>query len=160
MKLWMFVFGCALIFVTFCQAEQPYDFRNSTAYKALSPENRKAVEQVDRDFVLLWGALDMYAQDHDHKVPANLDDLVPRYSSEMPIDPFSTKESAAERDIGRSTKSKDGLGYRYRPGAGEAFIISSVGLKNFPYLAEHSNPGLYRCRGWWDGGVQAILNTF
>jgi hypothetical protein len=115
MKPWMFVPGCVLIAATFCRAEQPYDFRNSAAYKALS-RNKKSLEQVDRDFVLLWGALDLYAQDHDHKLPASLDDLVPRYLLELPSDPFATKESAAQKEIGAYTKSKEGFGYRYRPG--------------------------------------------
>jgi hypothetical protein len=142
---WIFLLTCALASSNYCQAEERYDFRNSAAYKALSLEDRRSLEQVDRDFVLLWGALDMYAQDHDHKAPASLDNLVPRYLLELPSDPFATKKSAAETETGRYTKSKEGFGYRYEAGPGDWFVISSVGLKDFEY--RNGNIGLFRVRG-------------
>jgi hypothetical protein len=42
---------------------EPYDFRTSDQYAALSGADRDKLETVNRDLVLLWGALDMYADD-------------------------------------------------------------------------------------------------
>src|SRR5580765_6293737 len=76
----------------------PYDFRASEAYKQLAPADRQRLEQVRRDQALLWGALDMYADEHNGDVPESLDALVPRYAAELPNDPFATAQTAAERD--------------------------------------------------------------
>ena len=44
---------------TFCAnvalAEERYDFRKSDAYSKLSKEDRTKLEQVHRDFMMLWG---------------------------------------------------------------------------------------------------------
>ncbi|MCA9289715.1 MAG: hypothetical protein KDA25_01215 [Phycisphaerales bacterium] len=120
-----------------------YDYRTSPAWAALSAPERDHVERVTRDFTLLWGALDRYAEDHGGRVPETLDALVPRYLREVPVDPFS---------IGA-----DGVGrtYGYRTGApgNRAWVLTSSGLSNFPYLAETGNIGLYQCRGVWIAGI-------
>jgi hypothetical protein len=139
-------------------AERPYEFRASDAYKKLSRADRQRLEQVHRDLVLLWGALDMYADDHGGNPPKTLDALVPRYLAELPSDPFATPQSAKDRNSGAYTSSKGGLGYRYiseapftivGPGDKRGWAISSVGLPDFPYLAEKGNHGLYVCKGIW-----------
>jgi hypothetical protein len=135
-------------------ADKPYDFRSSAAYKALKAEERQALEQVHRDFALLWGALDLYLREHGGGAPERLEALVPRYLTELPKDPFATKETAAGKDLGVYAPSRDGWGYRYRRGEGDAFVIASVGLPDFPYLAASGNVGLYRPRGLWLSGEQ------
>jgi hypothetical protein len=118
------------------------------------------LEQVRRDQVLLWGALDMFADEHGEKMPGTLDELVPRYLAELPSDPFATVQSRNER-VGSYTASKQGWGYRFQTGApgNRAWIIMSVGLPDFPYLAEHGNVGLYICKGLWIGGVNPALGS-
>ena len=140
-------------------ADTPYDFRTSVAYRQLSPTDRQRLEQVVRDQVLIWGALDMFADEHGATPPATLDELVPRYLSELPSDPFATAETAGERKIGTYTQSKAGWGYRYMRGApgNRAWVISSVGLPDFPYLAERGNVGIYRCKGLWLSGVNPAV---
>src|SRR5687767_7472643 len=81
-------------------ADKPYDFRTSEAYSRLKAEERQGLEQVHRDLVLLWGALDMYADDHGDKLPGSLDDLVPIYLKELPSDPFATDETAKAETLG------------------------------------------------------------
>ena len=81
--------------------------------------------------------------------------LVPAYLKELPRDPFATK-SAAKKDLGHYKPSLDGFGYRYRPGQGNAFLLSSVGLPGFPYPAERGNVDLYIAKGFWTGGGQKI----
>lgn len=128
--------------------EKPYDFRTSAAYQQLREADRQRLEQVRRDQVLLWGALDMYADEHSGDVPATLDALVPRYLAELPSDPFATPQTGNAPVMPGYTQSKGGLGYRFRRGApgNRAWVISSVGLPDFPYLAERGNVGLYICR--------------
>jgi hypothetical protein len=154
-----------LLFLTFLSltvlltaAERPYDFRASDAYKRLSTGDRQRLEQVHRDLVLLWGALDMYADGHGGCQPRTLDELVPRYLAKLPSDPFATPQTAKDNDIGAYTPSKGGLGYRYISGAPvkiaghgdkRGWSIASVGLPDFPYLAENGNHGLYVCKGTW-----------
>ena len=150
--------GCLLACTVIGNAAEPYDFRDSPSYKSLSSQDRKALEQVDRDFVLLWGALDMYAQDHDGQVPSNLESLVPHYLLELPSDPFATEESATQKPKGGYLSSKEGRGYHYWPGQGNAFSLASVGLAEFPYVADHGQ-GLYRVRGIWFGGSQFIPDS-
>jgi hypothetical protein len=144
--------------VSLVAAEKPYDFRASEAYKGLSTADRRCLEEVHRDLVLLWGALDMYADEHAGNPPKTLDALVPRYLAELPSDPFATPQTAKDRKIGAYTLSKGGLGYRYMSGApvkiigagdNRGWAISSVGLSDFPYLAEKGNHGLYVCKGIW-----------
>lgn len=139
-------------------AERPYDFRASDAYKKLSTGDRQRLEQVHRDLVLLWGALDMYADGHGGHQPRTLDELVPRYLAELPSDPFATLQTAKDTSRGAYIPSKGGLGYRYiggapvtiaAPGDRRGWSISSVGLADFPYLAEKGNYGLYVCKGIW-----------
>lgn len=153
----------AVLLVAFCMlwasvsfAEDPYDFRKSDAYGKLSKDDRNKLEQVHRDLTMLWGALDRYADGHNDNPPETLDQLVPLYLSELPTDPFATAETASQKDRFRM-KSRDGWGYRYRKGAAgnRAWIVSSVGLHNFPYLAARDNIGLYLPKGDWAGGDNA-----
>lgn len=148
------VFASFLWFATVVVAgDKPYDFRTSGAYARLTAEERQGLEQVHRDLVLLWGALDMYADDHGDKLPASLDDLVPIYLEELPSDPFATAETAKAVPPGYAP-SKKGKGYRLKKGSpgNRAWVISSVGLSGFPYLAERGNVGLYLCKGTWISG--------
>jgi hypothetical protein len=145
--------ACCLLSASFSSAEEPYDFRQSEAYSKLSAPDRNRLEQVHRDFMMLWGALDRYADNHDGRLPDTLDQLVPNYLSELPRDPFATAESAKE-EAKWNVKSKEGWGYRYRKGApgNRAWVLSSVGLRNFPYVAAHGNIDLYVCKGIWISG--------
>lgn len=135
-------------------ADKPYDFRASDAYSKLSAPDRQGLEQVHRDLVLLWGALDMYADEHNGSPPATLDDLVPQFLAELPSDPFATQTTAAIETTYGTTQSKEGMGYRFKKGSSgnRAWVISSVGLADFPYLAEKGNVGLYVCKGTWISG--------
>jgi len=136
-----------------------YDFRATAAYAALDQSAREALEQVRRDFVLLWGALDMYADDHGGQLPVSLDELAPRYLRRLPVDPFATEVGAAEKDLGGYVPSCNGRGYRYRRGAegNRAWCLASVGLPQFPYLAERGNIGLYMCKGTWISGMNPVM---
>lgn len=138
-------------------ASEPYDFRTSDAYAGLSEQDRARLEQVHRDFMMLWGAVDRYADDHDGKAPETLDQLAPAYLGELPRDPFATAATSAETPA-HCTLSKGGWGYRYRRGPmvgvlgrteNRSWVLSSVGLHGFPYLAERDNVGLYVCKGVW-----------
>lgn len=151
------VVSMALVPIRTPASEEVYDFRSSPSYQALQPMQQQALEQVHRDFVLLWGALDMYAEDHRGQAPDNLEALVPRYLQELPKDPFATKATAAEKNLGNYTPSQGGWGYRYRPGQGDSYIVASVGLPEFPYLAEKGNVGLYRPKGTWISGLQEAV---
>ncbi len=154
MKRILPLFGLMLA-LSLLAKEKPYDFRASAAYAKLSGTDRQRLEQADRDFVLLWGALDMYGDDHEGRLPASLDELIPRYLAELPADPFANQPTPGDKPA--YVPSKKGMGYGFRPGAAgnRAWIISSVGLADFPYLAERGNVGLYRCKGTWISG-----NTF
>ena len=140
-------------------AEKPYDFRASVAYGQLSAADRERLEHVRRDQVLLWGALDMYADEHNGNPPATLDELIPKYLTELPSDAFETQPTATAQETGGYTRSKGGFGYRFRRGApgNRAWVIASVGLPDFPYLAERGNVGLYVCKGFWSGGCNPAL---
>jgi hypothetical protein len=129
-----------------------YDFRVRDDYAALSATLRDKLETVNRDLVLLWGALDMYADEHEHKAPDSPEVLVPHYLGELPRDPFATKATAAETELKPNKPSLEGWGYRYRPTGTQARVIYSVGLPEFPYLAKAGNIGLYRAKGLWLGG--------
>jgi hypothetical protein len=136
--------------------EARYDYRASPAYAALPPAQRLQIDQVHRDMVLLWGALDLYADHNSGRPPAALDQLVPLYLQELPRDPFATDEAAAATmaDLLPYTSSCGGWGYRYRLGRGRSWIIASVGLPDFPYLADRGNIGLYLPKGTWISGRQ------
>jgi hypothetical protein len=142
--------------VSLSGADKPYDFRASSVYSQLPAADRLRLEQVQRDFVLLWGALDMFADAHGRNPPERLDDLDPLYLTELPSDTFATPETANPREMDSYTRSKDGWGYRYRRSSpcNRGWVISSVGLPEFPYLAEQGNVGLYRCKGIWISGFQ------
>jgi hypothetical protein len=145
--------------VLLAAAEKPYDFRASDAYGKLSTADRQRLEQVHRDLVLLWGALDMYADEHNGKLPSTLDELVPKYLVELPSDPFATQQTASNQVTNNYTHSKGGMGYRFMRGApgNRAWVISSVGLADFPYLAERGNVGLYVGKGTWISGINPII---
>ena len=146
-----------IVLSLFCAAAEPfYDFRQGESYQKLNAEDRAKLDQADRDLVLLWGALDMYAQGHDGDEPATLDALVPRYLKDLPKDPFATDQTANETELNGYVPSLAGRGFRYKAGVGDAFVICSVGLKDFPYLAEKGNVGLYRARGIWLSGKQLL----
>jgi hypothetical protein len=138
-------------------AENPYNFRESETYRKLSKGDQEKLDQVHRDFMMLWGAVDQYTDHHEGKLPETLDQLTPYYLSELPTDPFATSETA-KNGPKYYTKSKDGWGYRYRKGSpgNRAWIFSSVGLPDFPYLAERSNYGLYMCKGMWISGTNPM----
>ncbi len=140
-------------------AEKPYDFRASEAYRQLTAADRQRLEQVRRDQVLLWGALDMFADEHGGNPPATLDELVPHYLKELPSDPFVIPGAAKKHELVGYTSSKGGAGYRFKKGAegNRAWIIASVGLPDFPYLAERGNVGLYICKGLWISGVNPVV---
>jgi hypothetical protein len=142
-----------LSLTTSLTAADPYDFRASAAYKRLSADDRQRLEQVRRDQLLLWGALDLYADERDGEPPATLDALVPRYLPELPADPFAMQPMTDDPKPGGYTPSKGGFGYHFRKGSAgnRAWIISSVGLPDFPYLGER-NSGLYICKGTWISG--------
>jgi len=158
-----------ILFLTFLSftalldaAENPYDFRASVAYGQLSATDRQRLEQVRRDQVLLWGALDMYADEHNGKPPATLGEIIPKYLTELPSDPFATQQTATAPETDGYTKSKAGFGYRYRRGApgNRAWVIASVGLPDFPYLAGRGNVGLYICKGMWIPDNPAVGPAF
>jgi len=156
------IFSMLPVAVVTTQAEtyaQPYNFRASAAYQQLSAADKTKLETATRDMTLLWGALDRYADDHNGLTPASLDDLVPRYLKELPKDPFATKESANEDRGDTYRASLDGYGYWYRQGQGRSWIVSSVGLPQFPYLAERGNVGLYLPKGTWISGFQPAVSV-
>jgi hypothetical protein len=136
---------------------EAYDYRESEAYRHLSPENREKLDQVHHDFLTLWRALDNYADFHNDNPPDSLDQLVPNsFFRELPTDPFATAETARQTNTSNYVTSKHGWGYRYKRGArvpgNQSWCLSSVGLPDFPYLAEKGNVGLYVCKGTWLGG--------
>ena len=77
-----------------------YDYRTHPAWDALTVETQERVEQVTRDFVLLWGAIDMYIYMHGCEQPQTLDELVPSILRSLPIDPFSQDESSYNYRVG------------------------------------------------------------
>ncbi len=131
-----------------------YDFRGTPQYEALTEAEREKLEAVHRDFTLLWGALDRYADDHSGEAPKSLSDLTPRYLRELPADPFATKATAEETDFPYYKPSNNGYGYRYRQGVKRSWVISSVGLADFPYLSSKGNISLYIAKGRWISGRQ------
>src|SRR5688572_25535205 len=140
-------------------AKERYNFRTSEAYARLSTTDKQRLEQVHRDLVLLWGALEMFADDHDEEPPATLDELVPGYLAELPSDPFAAPQTASEQPTYNYTASRDGLGYRYKKGApgNRAWVIRSVGLPEFPYRGER-NISLHAVKGIWISGINPAVS--
>lgn len=134
---------------TLSRLNGPYNFRTSPQYKALSADDRGKLDAVHNDFNLLWGALHRFASEHNDAVPMSLEDLVPRYLKSLPKDPFATAITAAKTDLGIYRSSLGGCGYHYCRGKGQSWIVASVGLPDFPYLAERGNVGLYLPKGRW-----------
>ena len=135
-----------------------YNYRSSAAYQVLSNDDRDRVEQVHRDLILLWGALDLYAEEHEGQVPKSLDDLAPAFLDQLSRDPFATDVTASRNETWYQ-KSLDGRGYQYRPGAGRAFVLRSVGLPAFSYRMK-SGGGLVLSRGYWRDGRQFLPEAF
>ena len=106
-----------LLLASLAAAEKPYDFRTSAAYAKLSSADQHKLEQVHHHQVLLWGALDMFADQHNGNPPSSLDELVPRYLAELPSDPFATQQTAGAQVLQGYTPSKGGVGYQFRRGA-------------------------------------------
>jgi hypothetical protein len=109
------------------------------------------------DFILLWGALDKYAYDHNGLLLNSLEGLVPDYLHKLPKDPFVDQSNLSAPENEGKPSSKEVLGYRYRPGGpgNRAWIISSVGLPEFPYQSANTN-GLYITRGMWMSGINPL----
>ena len=110
-------------------AGEPYSFRESQAYASLSNADQVKLEQAHRDLMMLWGALDLYADGHKGNPPESLDDLVPHYLRELPVDPFTIDETESKGTPGDRKASKGAVGYRYRKGAAgqREWSLSSVG---------------------------------
>jgi hypothetical protein len=153
------ILAFASLTILLAAAEKPYDFRTSAAYGKLSPADKQRLEQVHHDLVLLWGALDMYADQHGGTLPSTLDALVPKYLAELPSDPFATQQTTSSQWRDDYTQSRGGMGYRLLKGApgNRAWCITSVGLPDFPYLASSGNVGLYVCKGVWISGVNPLV---
>ena len=132
----------------------PYNYRDTPAYKALTDDEKTKLDAVRRNFATLSGPLDRFADFHGGHTPRSLSELVPDYLPELPVDPFATNESAAEQLQHDPHAPLQGLGYGYRPGAGENRIwcLSSAGLSEFPFLTDQGNIGLYVCKGIWLSG--------
>jgi hypothetical protein len=141
---------------TAAYSEEAYNFRASAAYSNLSAVDQKKLDQVHHDLVLLRGALDLYAERNNNQAPEKLSKLVPIYLKELPADPFATSVTASETNLGSQVASLKGFGYRYQPGIGNAFSVSSVGLRGFPYNAARGNVDLYLTRGKWISGEQLV----
>ena len=153
------VIAVTFLFLGVAQPDERYDFRSSQAYKELSEADREKLEKVHHGMILLWGALDMYADHNEGKLPETLDELAPGYLRRLPKDPFATEATAKETPTHGYVSSRKGWGYRYRKGApgNRAWVISSVGLPDFPYLAQRGNVGLYICKGTWISGINPML---
>jgi hypothetical protein len=139
------------------QIRSSYDFRDTDAYRNLVEEDKMRLAAAHHDFILLWGALDKYAYDHNGLLPSSLEGLVPDYLHSLPKDPFVDESNMpAEANEGKQS-SKEAFSYRYRPGhpSNRAWIISSVGLPDFPYQSANGN-GLYIIRGIWMSGINPL----
>ncbi len=138
------------------RAQPSYDFRNSPAYRALSEGERRRLEQVHRDLLLLRGAIEVYA-DTTGAPPDRLGDLTPVVLQELPVDPFATEQTASGKATPGYEHSLGGYGYQYRRGIGRSWIVASAGLPGIPYLAAEGNVGLYAPVGTWISGTQPML---
>ena len=130
-----------------------YDFRQTPAYRQLLDEEKKNLETVHRDFMLLVGALAIYYSDHDRMLPQSLDALVPQYLAELPRDPFASAQTVQEKQNPAWTPSAGGSGYDYQPGnpGNWAWRLKSIGLPEFPYSGAKSK-GLHLLMGVWISG--------
>ena len=158
LALVFFALSPVVAYSVFDDDEDRYDYRKSTAYTEIGGEARDSLDQVHRDLVLLWGALDKWADEHSGELPDSLDELVPGVLHSLPGDPFATEETAAAEDLQGYVASAEGRGNRYRKGAegNRAWRLASVGLGEFPYLAERGNVGLYVCKGTWISGINPM----
>jgi hypothetical protein len=116
-------------------ARELYDFHDSEGFRSLAPEQKAKADSVRQDLTMLWGALDMYAQQHGGKAPSSLGELLPIYLPELPHDLFASEATDETRT--------EGGGYRYRLGDYQDWVLSSAGGKN----------NYYFCKGIWFGGV-------
>ncbi len=139
-------------------AAEPYQFRRSRAYMTLADEDRIKLEIVHRDFLMLWGALDMYADQNGGQCPRALKSLVPDYLLELPRDPFATDETAKGNVPPGYKSSVNGLGYLYKRGVegNRAWCLASVGMPTFPYYTAGGQAGLYLCKGTWINGKNSV----
>jgi len=140
------------------QTRTSYDFRDTDAYTNLAEEDKMRLVATHHDFILLWGALDKYAYDHNGLLPTSLEGLVPDYLHNLPKDPFVDQSNLSAGENEGEQSSKEVLSYRYWPGSpgNRAWIISSVGLPDFPYQSANGN-GLYIIRGIWRSGRNPYL---
>lgn len=140
------------------QTRNTYDFRNTDAYRNLVEEDKMRLIAIHHDFILLWGALDKYAHDHNGLLPGSLEGLVPDYLHNLPKDPFVDESNLSAGESEGKISSKEAFSYRYRPGGpgNRAWIISSVGLPDFPYQGANGN-GLYITRGEWISGINPMF---
>ena len=60
---------------------------------------------------MIWGALDMYADEHGRNTPQTLEELVPAHLPELTRDPFATEQTAAEKETHGARPSLDGWGF-------------------------------------------------
>ena len=132
-----------------------YEYWDTDAYRALSRGDQIKLDQAHADFHLLWGALDRYADMNAGAVPASLDELVPGVLKELPADPFATAATATQTNANAYASSKQGWGYQYLRAAPNrrSWVLKSVGLPEFPYLAPAGNHGLFVAKGFWSGGA-------
>ena len=132
-----------------------YEYWDTDAYRALPRADQIKLDRAHADFHLLWGALDRYADMNAGAVPASLDELVPGVLKELPADPFATAATAARTNADAYASSKQGWGYHYLHAAPNrrAWVLKSVGLPEFPYLAPAGNQGLFVAKGFWSGGA-------
>lgn len=146
--LWLILLLAQLSNTACGQNLDQYDFRETDAFRRLSPDDRERILTVHRDLTLLWGALDLYAHENEGDTPEQLSDLVPRYLLEIPEDPFATP-ATGKSDVPLSSTTD----YRYEKGnpKGWSWVIGSVGLNDFPYLSPNGR-GLKRIRGIWISG--------
>lgn len=121
-----------------------YDYRQSDHYRQLAVSDRRKIDQVDRDLMLLERALNRYRKDHATAPPA-LSDLVPRYLKSLPRDPFATMVSVSSPELSpRFSRSLAGWGYQYRGLGRSGWVVRSVGMPKFPYRSRTSTVGLSR----------------
>ena len=98
------------------QTRTTYDFRDTDAYRNLVEEDKMRLVATHHDFILLWGALDKYAYDHNGLLPGSLEGLVPDYLHNLPKDPFVDESNLSAGANEGKRSSKEAFSYRYRPG--------------------------------------------
>lgn len=133
---------------------KPYDYRESTAFRALSPESRDDLKQVVNDFDALKTAIANYMADHNQTPPDSLSQLTPKYIASLPQDPFPKSDSPLPKGGVPFQRSLKGLGYlyRFRPNnTYRAWELRSAGLPDFPlrYRNTKHSLGLVHQHGYW-----------